>query len=421
MVSAMDFQRPGNKSAKRRRLAFIGVVVLLGCAGITQGLSWLKPSAPGVELSTIWTDTVKSGSIVRQVRGLGTLVPVDIRWIPAETEGRVERICVLPGTPVKSGTVILELSNPQTVQESVDADWQVKAAEAEYKNLRVKIESDLMNLRASAATIDSEYGSASRQARTDEALAKLGVISGLTLDASRDRAKELETRREIEAKRIEINTAATASQMAVLEAKVEQFRAFSQLKRRQLDSLRVYAKIDGVLQELPLEVGQRVTPGMTLAKVVQPEHLKAELKIPEIQAKDVQVGQPATVDTHNGIIAGTVSRVEPAVQNGTVTIDVKFEGTLPKGARPDLSVEGVIDLEHLTDVLFTGRPVFGGERSTVGMFRLEPGGKTAVRVPVKLGRASVNVIEVLDGLKQGDQVILSDMSRWNNFNRIRLE
>jgi HlyD family secretion protein len=405
---------------KRRRIIYgvLGAVVVLAA---TLGLTRLKPAAPTVERSTVWTDTVKRGPMLRQVRGRGTLVPEDIRWIPAESDARVERIRVLAGTPVTADTIIMELSNPQVEQEALDAEWQLRAAEAEYKNARVKLEGDLMNQQASAATVGADYNEAQRKAATDEELAKLGVISGQALKTSKGKAEEMATRNDIEAKRIAINTKAIDSQMAVQQAKVEQLRAMSQLRQKQLAALKVRAGIDGVLQEVPVQVGQRVTPGTTLAKVAQPEKLKAELKVPETQAKDVQVGQPASVDTHNGVIPGKVMRIDPAVQNGTVTVDVRLEGALPKGARPDLSVEGTVDLDRLSDVLYVGRPAFGQDQDTVGMFRLDGDGKSATRVNVKLGRSSVNAMEILQGLKEGDQVVLSDMSRWDKYDHIRLE
>ena len=415
----MDIAR--SSTGKRHRRIILSILGLLVLGGITLGLTRLKPAAPGVERSTIWTDTVKRGSMLRQVRGLGTLVPMDIRWLPAETDGRVERINVLPGTPVKADTVIMELSNPQTEQEATDAELQLRSAEADYKNTKVKLQGDLMTQQANAATVNADYNAAKRQADTDEQLAKLGVVSGMTMKTSKDKAQELATRWKIEQDRIDINTKAIESQMAVQQAKVDQLRALVQLKQKNLASLKVRAGINGMLQEVPVQVGQRVTPGTTLAKVAQPEKLKAELKIPETQAKDVQIGQQSSIDTHNGVITGTVMRVDPAVLNGTVTVDVKLEGALPQGARPDLSVDGTIDLEHLADVLYVGRPAFGQEKSAVEMFKLEPGSKFAERVKVTLGRSSVNSVEILGGLKEGDEVILSDMSRWDSANRIQLE
>ncbi len=417
----MDIPRTEAKAQKRRKRIIYGSIAVVALVALTLGVSRLRPAAPTVERSTVWTDTVKRGPMLRQVRGLGTLIPEDIRWIPSETEARVERILVLPGSQVQPDTVILELSNPQAEQQAIDAQWQLRAAEAEYKNTRVKLEGDLMTQQATSATVNADYNDAKRRAETDEELAKLGVISGMSLKTSKGRAEELSTRTGIEQKRISMSEKAVDSQMAVQQARVEQLRALAQLKQRTLASLKVRADIAGVLQELPVQVGQRVAPGTTIAKVAQPEHLKAELKVPETQAKDILIGQPASIDTHNGVITGSVMRIDPAVLNGTVTVDVKLEQALPKGARPDLSVDGTIDLDRLTNVMFVGRPAFGQEKSTVGMFKLDPDGKGASRINVKLGRSSVNAVEIIEGLHEGDQVILSDMSRWDNVDRIRLE
>jgi HlyD family secretion protein len=298
---------------------------------------------------------------------------------------------------------------------------QVKAAEAEYQSLRVKLDSDLMTQKAGAATVNADYSEAERQAQTDKALYDLGVISGLAAKASAGKAQELTTRDKIEDDRLKINEKAIVSQLAVQQAKVDEMRALAELKQKQLQRLKVQAGVDGVLVDLPLQVGQHVLPGTELAKIVQPNHLMAELKIPETQARDVQIGEPASIDTHNGVIPGEVSRVDPAVQNGTVTVDVKLTGELPKGARPDLSVDGTIDLEKLENVLYVGRPAFGQENSTISMFKLDPTGNGAARIQVKTGRASVNLIQIDSGLKEGDTVILSDMSRWDNTDRVRLE
>jgi multidrug resistance efflux pump len=322
---------------------------------------------------------------------------------------------------VQAQTVLLEMSNPQVEQAAVDADLQLKAAEAEYQSLRVKLQSDLMSEKAGAATVNADYTQAQLQSETDKALFDLGVISGLAYKNSKSKADELTTRNKIEDERLDIGQKAIESQLAEQQAKVDQIRALAELKQKQLDALKVRAGIEGVLVDLPLQVGQHVLPGTELAKVVQPNHLIAELKVPETQARDVQIGQPAQVDTHNGVVAGTVMRVDPAVQNGTVTVDVKLTGELPKGARPDLSVDGTIDLERLDNVLYVGRPAFGQESSTISLFKLDPDGKGAVRVPVKVGRASVNSIQILEGLHEGDTVILSDMSRSDNTDRIRLD
>jgi multidrug resistance efflux pump len=344
-----------------------------------------------------------------------------VRQIPAETEATVVRIHMLPGSQVKADTILLEMSNPQTEQAAVDAQLQLKAAEAEYQSLRVKLESDLMNQKAGAATVHADHSQAQRQADTDKSLYELGVISGLAYKSSKDKADELTTRNDLETQRLTSNQRAIESQMAQQQAKVDQMRTLSQLKQKQLDALKVRAGIDGVLVDLPLQVGQHVLPGTMLAKVVEPDHLMATLKIAETQARDVQIGEPSSVDTHNGVIAGTVMRVDPAVQNGTVTVDVKLTGELPKGARPDLSVDGTIDLERMENVLYVGRPAFGQENSTISLFKLGSDGQGALRVPVKVGRASVNSIQVIEGLHEGDTVILSDMSRWDNTDHIRLE
>jgi HlyD family secretion protein len=419
----MDIARPEFRRQKRRRQILLVLAGILLLIGLTFGVSRLKPAAPEVERSTVWTDTVKRGSMLRQVRGLGSLIPSQefTRQIPAETEATVVRIRMLPGSQVKPDTILIEMSNPQVEQAAVDAELQLKAAEAEYQSLRVKLQSDLMNQKAGAATVTADYSQAKLQSETDKALYDLGVISGLAYKNSKSRADELTTRNNIEGERLDINQKAIESQMAEQQAKVDEIRALALLKQKQLDALKVRAGIEGVLVDLPLQVGQHVLPGAMLAKIVQPDHLIAELKVAETQARDVQIGQPALVDTHNGTVSGSVMRVDPAVQNGTVTVDVKLTGELPKGARPDLSVDGTIDLEHLDDVLYVGRPAFGQENSTISLFKLESDGKGAVRVPVKVGRASVNSIQILEGLQAGDTVILSDMSRSDNTDRIRLD
>ncbi|HTC47591.1 MAG TPA: HlyD family efflux transporter periplasmic adaptor subunit [Candidatus Aquilonibacter sp.] len=419
----MDIARPEFKVQKRRRRTIILTAAILTVAGFSFALVRLKPAAPKVERATVWIDTVKRGPMLRQAHGLGSLVPTQeaVRQIPAETEATVVRIEMLPGSQVKATTVLLRMSNPQTEQAAVDAQLQLKAAEADYQSLRLKLESDLMNQRAGAATVHADHAQAQRQADTDKSLYELGVISGLAYNSSRDRADELTTRNDLEAQRLNANQRALESQMAEQQARVDEMRILAQLKQKQLDALQVRAGIDGVLVDLPLQVGQHVLPGTMLAKVVQPDHLMATLKVPETQARDVQIAEPASIDTHNGLIAGTVMRVDPAVQNGTVTVDVKLTGDLPKGARPDLSVDGTIDLERLDNVLYMGRPTFGQENSTISLFKLTSDGRGALRVPVKIGRTSVNSVQILEGLQQGDAVILSDMSRWDNVDRILLE
>jgi multidrug resistance efflux pump len=422
----MDIVRDESvKRKKRRKQVILSVIAVLAVLGITLGVSRLKPAAPSVEYGTIWPDTVKRGSMLRQVRGLGSLVPIpeDVRLIPAETDCRVEKILILPGTPVKPDSLVMELSNPQVVQEALNADLDLKSAEAEYHNTKAKVDSDLMNLKAEAATVENDYENAKRDATANKELAKIGVLSDSALKASLAKEKEMATRHQIEDDRINEATKAVETQLEVQQATIQQKRALSELKHRQLDALKVRAGITGVLQgaDTPVQVGQRVTQGTILAKVVQPDHLKAELKIPETQAKDILIGQYAEIDTHNGIVKGTVSRIDPSVQNGTVTVDVKFDEALPKWARPDLSVDGTITLERLNNVLYVGRPAFGQEKSTVSMFKIDPDGKSATRVKVELGRSSVNTIEILGGLREGDQVILSDMSRWDANDHIRLE
>jgi multidrug resistance efflux pump len=419
----VDIARPEFKQQKRRKQILIGAVALVVLVLVTVGVARLKPAAPSVERSTVWTDSVKQGNMLRQVRGLGSLIPSQefTRQIPAETDATVIRIRVLPGTEVKSETVLMEMTNPATEQAALDAELQLKAAEAEYDSLRVKLESDLMTQKAGAATVTQDFSQAKLQAETDKALYDLGVISGLAYKASKGKADELTTRNGLEEQRLTIAEKAILAQLRQQQAKVDQMRTLAELRRKELNDLKVRAGIDGVLVEMPMQVGQRVAPGTMLARVIQPNHLIAELKIAETQARDVQIGEPATVDTHNGVVNGTVMRVDPGVQNGTVTVDVNITGDLPKGARPDLSVDGTIDLEKLDNVLYVGRPAFGQESSTISLFKLDADGKGAVRVPVKVGRASVNSIQVIEGLQQGDTVILSDMSRWDNTDRIRLE
>jgi HlyD family secretion protein len=419
----MDISRPDLKAKKRKRQIVtiaIGVVVL---AAVTFLVMRLKPAAPSVDRSTVWTDTVKRGPMIRQVRGLGTLVPREdaIRQIPAQTEATVVRILTLPGSIVKPDTPLLELADPQATQQALDAELSLKEARADLSNVQVKVQSDLMAQKSAAATVNADYNQAQRQAKTDKSLYNLGVISGLAYNSSQGKADELTTRNKLEEQTVNINEKAIESQLAVQQAKVAQAQAIYDLKRQQLEALKVRAGISGVLTSLPLAVGQHVTMGTMLAEVVQPNQLKAQLKIAETQARDIQLGQPASVDTHNGLADGVVSRIDPAVVNGTVTVDVKLVGNIPDGARKDLSVDGTIDLERLKDVLYVGRPAFGNEESTITLFRLDPENKGAVRVPVKVGRASVNAIQVQQGLREGDTVILSDMSRYDTTDRIRLE
>ena len=419
----MDIARPDRKKKiVRRRWAF-GVLALLLLCAVGWGVSRLKPAAPSIDRSTVWTDTVKRGTLVRQVRGIGTLVPKEdeIRLIPAQTQATVVRINVLPGALVKPDTVLLEMTDPELDQQLMAAQLDLKAAQVDYTNLQAKLNSDLMTQRAGATQVTSDHQQAEKQAETDKALYKLGVISGLTYSASQGKSDELGTQDNIEAQRLTINHRAIATQLEVQQTKVEEARAMLDLRDRQKGALEVKAGLAGVLIDMPLQVGQNVTPGTTLAEVVQPDQLKASLKIPETQARDIQIGQPSEIDTHNGVVDGRVTRVDPAVTNGTVTVDVAMTGPLPQGARPDLSVDGTIDLDRLQNVLYVGRPAVGNENSTISLFKLSPDGKYATRVNVKVGLASVNAIQVLSGLQEGDTVILSDMSRWDNVDRIRLD
>jgi multidrug resistance efflux pump len=418
----MDIARPDIKAKKNRRRIVtiaVGIVIL---AAVTFAVMRLKPAAPTVERSVVWTDTVKRGNLIRQVRGNGTLIPREdsIRQIPAQSNATVTRILVLPGSNVKADTILMELSDPLVTQQAVDSKLALKAAEADLKNTAVQLQSTLSTQRATAATTNADFETAKRQASTDEALYKLGVISGLTAQASQSKAQGLTTQNQMQQNVVSINEKALETQLSVQQAKVDQARAMYELKQQQLDALRVRAGISGVLTDLSMAVGQQVTPGTMLAKVVVQNQLKAALNIPETQARDIRIGQPAAVDTHNGIVEGTVQRIDPGVHNGTVTVDVALNGFV-EGERPDLSVDGQIDLQRLSDVLYVGRPAFGNEDSTVSLFKLSPDGKTATRVSVKMGRASVNAMQVLGGLKEGDTVILSDMSRQDQVDRIRLE
>lgn len=419
----MDIARPDIKQKKIRQQWIAGTAGVVVLAGAWFFVSRLKPAAPTVDRATVWTDTVKRGPMLRQVRGPGSLVPREdrIRLIPAETEATVVRIRVLPGAKVEPNTVLMDLVDPQLQQELLDAQLQLKGAQADYINTRAKVQSDLMDQKAAAATVVADHNQAQLQAQTDKSLYDLGVISGLTYSASKGKADELTTRTDLEKQRLTLNEKAIETQLAVQQTKVDQARALLALKQKQMDALSVRAGISGVLVELDHQVGEHVDTGATLAKVVQPDQLKASLKIAETQARDIQIDQPAEIDTHNGVITGKVMRIDPAVVNGTVTVDVELSGALPLGARPDLSVDGTIDLDRMANVLYVGRPAFGNENSTISLFKLSADGKTAVRVPVKVGKASVNSIEVLEGLAEGDTVILSDMSRWDNTDKIRLE
>ena len=415
----VDIARPDQRRKKRIRQAAWATAGLVALLLVTIGVSRLKPAAPSVDEGTLWIDTVKQGPMIRQVRGTGTLVPEDIRWIPAVTEARVEQIVLRPGAQVVPSSIILELSNPELQQSTIEAELQLRGAEAQLRNRRVELESQLLNQRAAAATIESEYTQAQLQAEADAELARDGLASSIQTKTSRSKADALENRCKIEQKRLEMAEQAIRSQLAVQEAEVDRLRTLYQLRRTQVDHLHVRAGAAGVLQQVPVEVGAQVAPGTNLARVADPARLKAALKIAETQARDVQLGQPVAVDTRNGIVSGRVSRIDPAATGGTVTVDVALEGALPKGARPDLTVDGTIELERIENATFVGRPAFGQEHGTIGLFKLDGQGG-ASRVQVRLGRSSVNAIEVLDGLRPGDRVVLSDMSAWDRFDRVRL-
>ena len=416
----MDIARPDLLEKKKKRRLIWAAVGVTAVVLLTLGVSRLKPAAPTVERATVVIDTVERGEMVREVRGLGTLVPEEIRWIPAVTEARVERLVLLPGTTVTPESVILELSNPEIVTQAQDADSQARAADARYTELKVRLQSQLLDQKAAAARVQAESKQARLRADADEQLAQNGLIAGLTLKLSQSAADELEHREKIEHQRLAIAGEAIEAQLRVQQAEVEQRRAQARLRRSQVEALRVRAGLDGVLQVVPVEVGQRVTPGTNLARVARPDRLKAVIRIPETQARDVVPGQKAVVDTRNGVVAGRVIRVDPAVQNGTVTVDLALVGELPKGARPDLTVDGTIELERLTDALHVGRPAMGQPQSTVGLFRIVKGTSEALRVRVRLGQASVSTIVILEGLEVGDEVILSDTSAWDSADRIRL-
>jgi HlyD family secretion protein len=416
----MDIQRPSNARAKKIRRLIYGAITLASITGVTYGVNRLRPAAPAVDKATIWTGDVKRGPMIRDVHGIGTLVPIDIRWIPARTDSRVDRIVLRPGAIVKPESIILELSDPILQRETLDAEYQLKAAQADLQNLKVQINSELLNQKSFTANVRSDYEQAKLQNEVDEKLRAEGIGAEVIAKLSKVKAEQLAIRLRLEEDRTKNAEDSAAARLQAQQSHVDQQHALYDLKRSELDSLHVRAGIDGVLQLLPVDVGQHVTPSTNLARVANPKHLKAEIKIPETQAKDITIGQPATVDTRNGIVKGQVSRIDPSVQNGTVTVDVLFTEPLPNGARPDLSVDGTIELENLKDVLYVGRPVHGQSDSTIGLFKLVDDGSEAVRVNVRLGKTSVNTVEILQGLKLGDKVILSDMSSMDTSDRIRL-
>jgi len=417
----VDIARPASvKRQKKIRRAIYAGVALLAIVAITLGVSRLKPAAPSVDRATVWIDTVKRGPITRQVRGSGTLVPEDIRWIPATTQGRVDKILLRSGAQVKPDTVILEMSNPDLQQSVKEAQLAFQSAQANFLNKKTDLESQFLNQQADAASIEANYNQAETDLKANEELAKEGLVSELTVKLKRTQAEDLKNRLKIARQRLKMTEDGLKSQLAPQEAEVNQRRAAYELSVRKVDDLRVKAGMSGVLQVVQVEVGAQVQPGANLVRVADPSNLKAELRIAETQTKDIAIGQSAEVDTRNGIVQGHVARIDASSTNGTVGVDVILEGPLPPGSRPDLSVDGTVRLEKLDDVIYVGRPAFGQEESTISLFKLQPDGE-ATRTNVKLGRSSVNTIEIKEGLKPGDQVILSDMSTYDQFDRIQLK
>ena len=422
----MDIARPDLLLKRKRRLAaYIAAALVILAVGVVVVMR-LKPAAPTVDRSTIWPDTVKRGPMIRQVRGsTGSLVPREdsIELIPAQTDATIVRIRVLPGAKVTPDTVLLDLADPQLEQQLLSAQLALRGAQADYKSLKATLESTLMDKKTAAAQINAAYTQDQLQAQTDKALYDLGVIAGIAYSNSKNTADQLTAQHKLSQEQLDVNQKAIVVQLASQQTKIDQAKAQLDLYQKQSAALQVRAGISGVLAQLPtpLQVGQHVTAGTSVAQVIQLDKLKAALQIAETQARDIQIGQPASIDTHNGIIPGHVIRIDPSVLNGTVTVDVALDGPLPPGARPALSVDGTIDLERMTDVLYVGRPALGNENSTLSLFKIDADGKGATRVPVKVGRASVNSIQVIEGLKEGDTVILSDMSRWDNVDRISLE
>ena len=416
----VDIARPSQARKKKiRRILYIAAATIV-VAGISLGVSRLKPAAPTVDRAVVWIDAVKKGSMLRQVRGSGTLVPEDIRWINTQSSGRVERIVLRPGAQVTPDTVILELTNPQLEQAVRDAELAYRSAQAAFTNRKAELQSALLSQEATVANIESQSKQADLDLQANETLFKEQLISQLTLQQKRSLSADLKNRLNVEQRRLQITREGTNSQLAPQEAEVNQRKAAWELRRRELGDLKVKAGMSGTLQSVPVERGQQVGPGINLARVANPSNLKAELRIAETQTKDIRIGQYAEVDTRNGIVKGKVSRIDPSSVGGTVGVDVIMDGPLPPGSRPDLSVDGTIQLERLDNIVYVGRPAFGQENSTVTIFKVQPNGE-ALATKVKLGRASVNTIEVIEGLNPGDQVILSDMSQFDSFDRVQLK
>ena len=429
-LAVMDIARPDLKKKKiRQYVIWAGVAAVLLTVAIIA-VSRLKPAAPTVDRSTIWPDTVKRGDLTIQVRGsTGSLVPREdsVQLIPAQTDATVVRIRALPGAIVTPDTILMDLSDPQLEQQLTNAKLQLQQAQADYKSEQATLQSQIMTLKTTLAQVDADYATDKTQADTDQQLCKLGVISELVCGASKNKFEQLDAQKKIAMQQIELTDKATSVQLASAQSKIDQARTLVDLYQKQTEALEVKAGIAGQVAALPvgangpIQVGTHVTAGTPVAEVTQLNKLKAALQIAETQAHDIQIGQPASIDTHNGVVPGHVSRIDPTALNGTRTVDVALDGPLPPGAVPQLSVEGTIDLERMSDVLYVGRPALGNEDSTLSLFRLDADGKGATRVPVKVGRASVEDIQVLEGLKEGNTVILSDMSRWDGVDHIRLE
>jgi HlyD family secretion protein len=419
--AALDIARPerARQIRIRRIITWAAVALVVGLA--TLGLSRLRPAAPGVEKGNLWIGQVERGPMLREVRGSGTLVPVDVNWIAAANDARVASILTLAGSAVEPDTVIMVLSNPEQLQREADAKFQLVAAEADYASLKSHLEGDRLNDEAAVAQLKAEYEQARLRADADDDMAKRGVLPELSRRVSENAAEELATRYKLAQQRLAVGRGTIEAQLTAQRAKVDQYRTQYALQQGQVGLLRVRAGIAGVLQQVSAEVGQRVNAGAILAKVVQPSRLKAAVKIAETQAKDIQLGEKASVDTRNGVVAGHVIRIDPAAENGTVTVDIGLDGPLPKGARPDLNVDGTIELERLANVLYVQRPVHADEEQSGTVFRLDPNGSTAQRVNVRYGRSSVSAIQIAAGLKEGDRIILSDVSQWDKYDRIRLQ
>ena len=416
----VDIQRPGYARKKRLLRTLYGSLLVISLLAVTWAFSRLEPALPGVDRASVWVGEVERGSMVIEVRGNGTLVPEEIRWIAASTGGRVEGIPVLPGSFVRANTTLVVLDNPELEREALGADLELQRGIAELDYLKVDLQRQLLTQRAQAASVQSDYRRSQLEADKNEELAQQGLLSELDLQLFRVTAEELSKRHLLEQERLAMNSQALQAQLAAKEAEVSQLRGLFELRRKQVASLQVKAGIDGVLQQTPVEVGQQINTGEILGKVAVPGRLKAELQIPETQAQKVRLGLPAVVDTRNGVVSGEVVRIDPAAREGTVTVDVRFTEELPPGARPEQNIDGTIQIDRLDDVLKIGRPVFAQPDTTIRIFRLTQEGQEALRVPVRLGRTSVTTIQVVEGLAQGDRVILSDTSELDEFDRIRL-